>query len=230
MLRSKPNHSTFLRLTCLLLTSCALTGLVLAQTNLMTVQSGDSLWSIARRYGIQVATLKRLNNLKSERLQFGQTLRLATITSSPGRVIRASSFQERVLYPLRGVITTRYGARGLNGKAHSGLDIAAPWGTPVLAALSGTVIRAGWDRFGYGNLVVIRGVDQHEYWYAHNSSLAVRVGQKVQQGQMISRVGSTGFSSGAHLHFEIRSSGSVVLNPSAFLPRSTVMVASFRGR
>ena len=203
-------------------------GLTLAQTNLITIQTGDTLWSIAQRYQIPIRTLKEINNLNSEQVQLGQVLRLSP-TSSISQS-QPSNRTERVLYPLRGVITTSYGERGLNGRPHTGLDIAAPMNTPVLAALSGTVIRAGWDRYGYGNLVVIHGNDKREYRYAHNASLTVKVGQKVSQGQLIARVGSTGFSSGPHLHFEIRSSRSAVINPMVFLPRSMVYVASYRGR
>ncbi len=135
---------------------------------------------------------------------------------------------ERVLWPLRGTITQTYAWKGpKNG--HSGLDIAAPHGTAVYAALSGTVKSAGWNVYGYGNLIVIRGTDGRDYYYAHNSSLTVRRGQTVRQGQQIARVGSTGRSSGPHVHFEIRS-GSSMLNPLAILPRSQVQQASARGR
>lgn len=139
----------------------------------------------------------------------------------------ALAASERVLWPLRGTITQTYAWKGpKNG--HSGLDIAAPHGTPVYAALSGTVSSAGWNVYGYGILVVIRGVDGRDYYYAHNSGLTVRTGQRVRQGQQIARVGSTGRSSGPHVHFEIRS-GSRMLNPLAILPRSQVQQASARG-
>ncbi len=131
---------------------------------------------------------------------------------------------EHALWPLRGTITQTYAWKGpKNG--HSGLDIAAPHGTPVYAALSGTVKSAGWNVYGYGNLIVIRGTDGRDYYYAHNSSLTVKRGQAVRQGQQIARVGSTGRSSGPHVHFEIRS-GSQMLNPLALLPRSQVLQAS----
>lgn len=134
---------------------------------------------------------------------------------------------ERALWPLRGTITQTYGWKGpKNG--HSGIDIAAPHGTPVYAALSGTVKSAGWNVYGYGMLVTIRGIDGRDYYYAHNSRLTVRAGQRVRQGQLIARVGSTGRSSGPHVHFEIRS-GSQMLNPLAYLPRSQVLQASARG-
>jgi lysostaphin len=134
----------------------------------------------------------------------------------------------RPLWPVYGVMTQWFSYCGKRC-GHAGLDIAAPHGTPVYAAMSGTVTRSGWDRFGYGQLIVIRGIDRRDYYYAHNSRLYVRVGQRIQQGRVISRVGSTGRSSGPHLHFEIRS-GNRILNPAAVLPRSRMMLASTSAR
>lgn len=96
-------------------------------------------------------------------------------------------------------------------KLHTGIDIGAAAGTPVLAARDGTVALAGWGG-GYGNLIVIyHGTDDSgnkiETWYAHNSSINVSVGQQVQQGDIIGKVGSTGWSTGPHIHFEIRING-----------------------
>jgi murein DD-endopeptidase MepM/ murein hydrolase activator NlpD len=134
-------------------------------------------------------------------------------------------YSERPLWPVQGIITQGYGGR----YGHTGLDIAAPVGTPVYAALSGRVNYASWNPFGYGNFIKITGNDGREYCYAHNSRLYVRVGQIVHQGQLISRVGSTGHSTGPHLHFEIRIGGNV-RSPMAYLPGSRVMLAQYRGR
>jgi len=119
-------------------------------------------------------------------------------------------------------ITSAYGWRvhpvlGIQ-KFHSGIDIAVPSGTPIYAVRSGTVTYAGWMS-GYGNVVMINHGDIISL-YAHNSSLAVAVGQKVSGGQLISYSGSTGMSTGPHLHFEIRlSSSGDTINPTSYYVR-----------
>lgn len=119
------------------------------------------------------------------------------------------------IWPAKGVLTSGYGPRW--GRMHRGIDIAAPTGTPIHAAADGIVKSAGWNRGGYGYLVDIRHSDGTLTRYAHNSKLLVKKGQQVQQGQKISLMGSTGFSTGPHLHFEIRPNGKA-RNPMAFLP------------
>jgi murein DD-endopeptidase MepM/ murein hydrolase activator NlpD len=121
-------------------------------------------------------------------------------------------------WPAKGVLTSGYGPRW--GRMHKGIDIAAPVGTPITASASGEVISAGWNNGGYGNLVKIRHADGSVTLYAHNSRILVRPGQIVEQGQLISEMGSTGFSTGPHLHFEIHPSGKGAVNPIAFLPRN----------
>ena len=136
------------------------------------------------------------------------------------------SRSEKLLWPLSGTMTSRFGWRSLRGnRYHTGIDLAAPTGTRVYAALSGKVEFAGWNRQGYGYLIIIRGWDNRRYYYGHNSRLQVKKGQWVRQGQIISRVGSTGFSTGPHLHFEIRV-GNSARNPLAYLPRSRLALAS----
>ncbi|MEM7715620.1 MAG: M23 family metallopeptidase, partial [Cyanobacteria bacterium P01_A01_bin.68] len=119
-------------------------------------------------------------------------------------------------WPAKGVFTSGFGPRW--GRMHKGIDIAAPTGTPIHAAADGVVVSAGWNRGGYGKLVDIRHPDGTLTRYAHNSKIVVRKGQRVQQGQLISKMGSTGFSTGPHLHFEIRKGGKKAVNPIAFLP------------
>ena len=92
---------------------------------------------------------------------------------------------------------------------HEGIDIAVPTGTPVAAAASGTVIVAGWMG-GYGNLVVIDHGGGVATAYGHNSGFAVGYGQPVSQGQIVAYAGSTGNSTGPHVHFEVRVNGSAV--------------------
>ncbi|ELR99290.1 metalloendopeptidase-like membrane protein [Gloeocapsa sp. PCC 73106] len=120
------------------------------------------------------------------------------------------------IWPANGVFTSGYGWRW--GRMHSGIDIAGPIGSPVNAAASGEVIYAGWDVYGYGNLIKVRHYDGSITVYAHNSRILVRTGEKVEQGQHISDMGSTGFSTGPHLHFEIRPYQQGPVNPLAYLP------------
>jgi len=123
--------------------------------------------------------------------------------------------------PTRGRVTSDYGPRhGVAGRAHefhTGLDIAAPTGTPVRAASSGVVRSAGSDG-NYGNAVVIDHGNGVTTRYAHNSALKVSVGQQVRAGDEIAAVGSTGRSTGPHLHFEVRVKGEHV-DPRAWLAK-----------
>lgn len=120
------------------------------------------------------------------------------------------------VWPTRGTFTSGYGWRW--GRMHRGIDIAGPVGTPIVAAASGVVVRSGWNSGGYGNVVDIRHPDGSMTRYAHNSRLLVREGQQVRQGQSIAHMGSTGYSTGPHLHFEIHLPGSGTVNPIAYLP------------
>jgi len=120
------------------------------------------------------------------------------------------------VWPARGVLTSGFGWRW--GRMHKGIDVAAPIGTPVVAAAGGVVVTAGWNSGGYGNLVEIQHPDGSLTLYAHNNRLLVRPGQQVEQGQQIAEMGSTGFSTGPHVHFEIHPAGRGAVNPMAFLP------------
>ena len=114
----------------------------------------------------------------------------------------------RFLRPVRGQITDGFGWVG--GRQHTGVDIPEPAGTPVGAAGRGVVAFAGWNDGGYGNLVVIRHRLGFESWYAHLSSVATSAGTPVVGGSRIGYVGSTGHSTGPHLHFEVRHFGTPI--------------------
>lgn len=94
-----------------------------------------------------------------------------------------------------------------DGRGHKGLDIAAPYGTPIYAAASGTVTRAANKYDGYGNSVMVANDDGYVTMYAHMSSIAISYGDYVVKGQLLGYVGSTGYATGNHLHFEVRSNG-----------------------
>jgi murein DD-endopeptidase MepM/ murein hydrolase activator NlpD len=121
-------------------------------------------------------------------------------------------------WPLEaGIVSSEFGARW--GKMHKGMDIAADVGEPVYAIAPGEVIYAGDGLRGYGNVVILRHDRRRTSLYAHNSALKVKKGDTVAQGTVIALLGSTGHSTGPHVHFEIRD-GDVPVNPRSVLPQS----------
>lgn len=177
------------------------------------VARGDTLWDIAKRYNTTVATLMSANELSSQTLKAGQVLRIV----SSSDIVRASPTPATapvgaaMLWPLHGPVTSKFGYRQLRISGtnfHTGLDIDGDTGDPIVSATTGVVTYSGW-RSGYGNLVVVHSEDA-EYYYGHASELLVGVGEVVSAGQLIAKVGSTGRSTGSHLHFEIRVDGAPV--------------------
>ena len=119
------------------------------------------------------------------------------------------------IWPTQGYVSSPYGLRFGGTEFHPGIDIAAEMGTPIVAAADGVVTAAGWNG-GYGNMVDIDHGDGIVTRYGHASALAVSVGQQVRRGEIIAYVGSTGRSTGPHLHYEVRVDGQPV-NPAGYL-------------
>ncbi|MBN1459840.1 MAG: M23 family metallopeptidase [Armatimonadetes bacterium] len=137
-----------------------------------------------------------------------------------GRDRLAKPWNGKFITPVQGRISSPYGYRRHPiykvRKFHTGIDIAAPHGTPIRAAGPGTVVHAKrWG--GYGNCIIVDHGGGLATLYGHCSKLAVTKGQKVTQNQVIGYIGSTGLSTGPHLHFEVRKDGRHV-NPKSYLP------------
>jgi len=149
--------------------------------------------------------------IKSENILEKPINKIVAVGSRRISYVATGSFN----YPARGTITSRFGQRW--GRFHTGVDIAAPQGSPIYAADGGTVIFSGWES-GYGYLVKIDHHNGYVTYYGHASKLLVKKGDKVAKGQKIALVGSTGRATGPHLHFEVRKNG-VPIDPMPFLNR-----------
>jgi peptidase, M23 family len=128
------------------------------------------------------------------------------------------------IWPSKGVITSPFGSRvdpvtGAIGAFHEGIDIADDYGSQIVATAAGVVTFAGYTSGGYGNLVEIDHGNGFVTRYGHNSAVLVTVGMSVKQGQTIALMGSTGKSTGAHVHYEVRLNNTPV-DPMIFLPIS----------
>lgn len=132
--------------------------------------------------------------------------------------------QTQYIMPTSGTITSGYGWRW--GRMHKGIDIAAPVGTPIVAAAPGVVVYARWNSGGYGNLVDIQHPDGSLTRYGHNSQILVQEGQQVGQGEAIALVGSTGRSTGPHCHFEIHNPQGIAINPASMLGQSVAVLGN----
>ncbi len=202
-----------------------------------TVRPGQTLYRIAKTYNIEVASLMRANHIgDASQLRVGRRLWIPTArtvrnvpvvaakktapaakSSSPPPVeeARLPPLKGYLTWPLKGTLTSTFGSR--DGRQHDGIDIGATRGTPILAAADGKVVFSDWGPKGYGLMVIIKHPNHLTTVYAHNSKNWVKKNDTVKQGQRIASVGTTGRSSGPHLHFEVRNH-THPRNPLKFLP------------
>lgn len=160
---------------------------------------------------------------KQEPVQVAKTTNKTTVKKATGTVntgfnISGSkvSLGISLIKPISGIITSRFAESSrIRSSRHTGLDISASTGTPIKAAASGTVTFSG-RKGSYGNLIVVTHGNGVQTYYGHCSALYASTGQQVSQGQTIAAVGSTGNSTGPHLHLEIRVNG-VAYNPQNYL-------------
>jgi len=179
-----------------------------------TVQPGETLASIARRYGVAEADILNYppNSLSNpDDLRVSQKLIVPHGRKELLRPTPQPSPDSPFAWPLVGIITQGF------YEAHQAIDIGAPYGSPVYAGRAGQVIRSGWARTGYGYTVIIDHGESLQSLYSHMKGEWVQVGDWVERGQLIGEVGSTGNSSGPHVHFEVRVDGERV-NPVDYLP------------
>jgi len=182
------------------------------------VKPGDALLSIAKKYGVDVQTIKQANNLNSNKIIAGENLVIPFEERVKGG--KFSLGKGAFIWPLQGRISSYFGWRNdpVTGGSefHKGLDIAVPLGTEIRAAASGEVVKSGWMS-GFGKTLVIDHGEGVETVYAHNSKIYVNVGESIHTGQLIARAGSTGKSTGSHLHFGVLVDDKAV-NPMKYLP------------
>jgi len=189
-----------------------------------TVAQDDTLESIAEKYKVDVEAITGLsyNNLHPPiyRIQEGMKLIVPggtkpyvpkRVTSYSGPVPEGARGTGAFQWPVLGTLTQGY------WWGHRAIDIGAPTGSAVLASDGGYVGFVGWTDIGYGYLIIIDHANGYSSYYAHLSQMYVTLGQQVERGQVIGAVGSTGWSSGPHLHLEIRYNG-VPQNPLVWLP------------
>jgi murein DD-endopeptidase MepM/ murein hydrolase activator NlpD len=190
-----------------------------------TVQAGDTVEKLAKKYKAsadEIITFE-LNGLEepytltagaklmipggSKPVPVANYYPMTQVGSAPKDALKGSG---RFAWPTRGLLSQRYWS------GHQGIDIANRTGTPILAADAGYVVMAGRDTYGYGNQVVIDHGNGFKTRYAHLQTINVKAGDTVQKQQQIGTMGSTGRSTGPHLHFEIIQNG-VRRNPQAYL-------------
>lgn len=178
-----------------------------------SVKKGESLNSISVKYHVSVEELADTNDLTTHQLHVGQELFI------PGAKMDATSLRkamgELFTYPIKASwrLTSRFGSRkdpftGVQSN-HTGIDMACPTGTPIYAAMSGSVVYSGWSNI-FGNYVIINHGNGYQTLYGHMSKILARKGQSVSQGTRIGLVGSTGYSTGPHLHLTVYKNGRLV--------------------
>lgn len=184
-----------------------------------TVKKGDTLDSVVKANKIKFDELVDVNDLSAETLTVGQQLFLpgVSLDSKTLKTAMGDKFIMPIQAPFRW--TSPYGKRvdpiAKVESFHTGTDMACPTGTPIVASMSGKVITSGVSRV-YGNYVIIDHGNNYQTLYAHMSKIIAQKGQWVSQGTRIGLVGSTGYSTGPHLHFTVYKNGKMI-NPMSVL-------------
>lgn len=178
------------------------------------------LIELAQEYETTTEKIKKINdnNLQKKYLfiPYGESYLTQLLKQGAGRRIFEIE-PKKLLWPVDKIdFTSRYGQRF--NQLHTGLDMAVPVGTPVVAAEDGIIKKTGWMG-GYGYTVIIQHYDGKETLYAHLSAILLEENEPVKMGQIIALSGNTGRSTGPHLHFEVRYEN-ITLNPEDFLPES----------
>lgn len=174
-----------------------------------TIAKGETMWDISRKYEVDVSQIIRANPTKNPNaLKIGDKLEIPDSTNSSRLVLAynepsrsVANIKSQFMWPIVGTITSRYGWRASG--FHHGVDIAGDVGDPVKAAAAGKVVFADY-RAVYGRTVILQHPDGHETWYAHLQNISVKLGSQVAKGQVIGTVGTTGRTTGPHLHFEVK--------------------------
>jgi murein DD-endopeptidase MepM/ murein hydrolase activator NlpD len=182
-----------------------------------TVRRGDTLQGIARTRGVELNSILDWNRLSSSVISVGQDLFLPGARMNPDELSKVMG--SLFIFPVQGRISSYFGQRPdpFTGVAnyHNGIDIVNKPGTAIAAAMSGTVADVGFNN-NYGNYVILKHSGGYQTLYGHMTRYVVSRGQKIQQGQEIGELGSTGYSTGPHVHFSVFRNGQPV-DPLRFL-------------
>lgn len=187
------------------------------------VKYGDTLHSIAKYFFTDPLSIAMANGFSTDKvLKTGEEIFVPR--SAIGKYFNVSG---NLIWPVYGEISSNFGWRvhpiTKKRQFHEGLDIAASEGAPIFAPLDGVITYTGW-KSGYG-LTIEMEADDFTFRFAHLSKIDVYPGQKVERGNIIGRIGSTGVSTGPHLHFEVRYRNKLE-NPMAFLPTTPFQYAN----
>jgi len=185
-----------------------------------TVRAGETLWAISKLYGMDVTALARANSLdNSSSLKAGQVLIIQGVSPrDTGKKVNYSARRSATfIWPVRGDVAAPFGSK-VDKSVNKGIDIRAGEGSSVAASRGGKVVYCDSHLKGFGRTVIIDHMDGFQTVYSYNSGIAVKVGDMVEQRDIIARVGSSGRAREPMLHFEIRKNGEPQ-NPEFYLSR-----------